>query len=284
MPPDRHPSRPPAVPYLGSYRRHVPVGLERLQENLLDWQRLPHIHRDAVAAVTCHAAGAWGWRATLTTVDGERRLLDLQLERRSHGFVVRVLEGHGAGTEIWTTAHTRAGEWIDLEVDFFVPEVQPAERAALAQRYAACWERLWDADVAMMVERQRQIDRRIDAAPSRERERLLGRRDALRLPMNFELAGRHFILVEVAGELLAFPQRCPHQLGPLTGAGLDEGVVTCPWHGYRFDVRSGENLSGGICRLSHRPLVTVGADGSVRVRASHSAGFGGREDGCVREG
>lgn len=34
---------------------------------------------------------------------------------------------------------------------------------------------------------------------------------------------------------------CPHQGGPL-GQGMLEGcVVTCPWHGWQFDVRSGQH-------------------------------------------
>lgn len=36
------------------------------------------------------------------------------------------------------------------------------------------------------------------------------------------------------------PAQCPHQGMPLDGARLDEhGVLTCPWHGYRFDVHDG---------------------------------------------
>jgi len=48
-------------------------------------------------------------------------------------------------------------------------------------------------------------------------------------------------LFNVEGTLYALDGICPHQGGPL-GKGLLEGhVVTCPWHGWQYDVRSGEH-------------------------------------------
>ncbi len=35
---------------------------------------------------------------------------------------------------------------------------------------------------------------------------------------------------------------CPHQGGPLGKGTLSQCVVTCPWHGWQFDVRTGEHL------------------------------------------
>ena len=55
--------------------------------------------------------------------------------------------------------------------------------------------------------------------------------------------------------LIAYPALCPHQLGPLALASIEEASVTCPWHGYRFDVRTGECLTGQACRLADRPSV-----------------------------
>jgi nitrite reductase/ring-hydroxylating ferredoxin subunit len=51
-------------------------------------------------------------------------------------------------------------------------------------------------------------------------------------------------LFNVAGEFFALDGVCPHQGGPL-GQGILEGeTVTCPWHGWQFNVCSGQ------CRLS----------------------------------
>ena len=34
---------------------------------------------------------------------------------------------------------------------------------------------------------------------------------------------------------------CPHQGGPLGKGALNGCVVTCPWHGWQFDVRDGQS-------------------------------------------
>ncbi len=48
-------------------------------------------------------------------------------------------------------------------------------------------------------------------------------------------------LYNVDGVFHALDGVCPHQGGPL-GRGVLEGcVVTCPWHGWQFDVRSGQH-------------------------------------------
>ncbi len=47
-------------------------------------------------------------------------------------------------------------------------------------------------------------------------------------------------LFNVDGELHALDGVCPHQGGPLGKGNLQGHVVTCPWHGWQFDVRNGE--------------------------------------------
>jgi nitrite reductase/ring-hydroxylating ferredoxin subunit len=46
-------------------------------------------------------------------------------------------------------------------------------------------------------------------------------------------------LFRVAGEIVAIENRCPHAGDPLSEGRLDGAIVTCPNHGWRFDVRSG---------------------------------------------
>lgn len=47
-------------------------------------------------------------------------------------------------------------------------------------------------------------------------------------------------LFNVDGELHALDGVCPHQGGPLGKGNLQGAIVTCPWHGWQFDVRNGE--------------------------------------------
>lgn len=48
-------------------------------------------------------------------------------------------------------------------------------------------------------------------------------------------------LFNVAGEVFALDGVCPHQGGPLGQGQLRGCIVTCPWHGWQFDVRTGQH-------------------------------------------
>lgn len=66
------------------------------------------------------------------------------------------------------------------------------------------------------------------------------------------LAGDRIVaLFNVDGAIFALDGVCPHQGGPLGKGALAGGIVTCPWHGWQFDVRSGQHqLSPSICQPS----------------------------------
>jgi nitrite reductase/ring-hydroxylating ferredoxin subunit len=47
-------------------------------------------------------------------------------------------------------------------------------------------------------------------------------------------------IFNVAGTFYAVENTCPHQGGPLGEGYLEEnGVISCPWHGWTFDLRTG---------------------------------------------
>lgn len=48
-------------------------------------------------------------------------------------------------------------------------------------------------------------------------------------------------LFNVEGQFYALDGVCPHQGGPLGKGKLDGCILTCPWHGWQFDVRSGQH-------------------------------------------
>jgi len=53
--------------------------------------------------------------------------------------------------------------------------------------------------------------------------------------------GRVLALFNLQGEFFAVDNTCPHRGGPLGEGHLDGDVVVCPWHGWRFDLRSGRS-------------------------------------------
>ena len=54
-----------------------------------------------------------------------------------------------------------------------------------------------------------------------------------------EVNGEQVALFNVDGEFFATTNTCPHRGGPLGEGFLEGDVVTCPWHGWRFNVKTG---------------------------------------------
>ena len=52
---------------------------------------------------------------------------------------------------------------------------------------------------------------------------------------------RELALFNVGGKFYATDNICPHRGGPLGEGMLEDKVVTCPWHGWRFDVTNGSS-------------------------------------------
>lgn len=54
---------------------------------------------------------------------------------------------------------------------------------------------------------------------------------------------RYVALCNVDGELHAFEDVCTHQFAHLSEGGLEGDRITCPLHGAKFDVRTGQPKS-----------------------------------------
>ncbi len=55
--------------------------------------------------------------------------------------------------------------------------------------------------------------------------------------------GRSIGLFHVNGSYYAIDDTCTHRGGPLSQGQCTGTEVTCPWHGARFDLTTGANLS-----------------------------------------
>jgi 3-phenylpropionate/trans-cinnamate dioxygenase ferredoxin component len=62
--------------------------------------------------------------------------------------------------------------------------------------------------------------------------------------MAVEIDDEPVCLVKVDGSIYAFTDNCTHISGPLNEGELDGEVLTCPWHGAQFNVRTGKVLRG----------------------------------------
>jgi nitrite reductase/ring-hydroxylating ferredoxin subunit len=57
----------------------------------------------------------------------------------------------------------------------------------------------------------------------------------------FVVGERIVALFNVDGTFHALDGVCPHQGGPLGKGALAGSIVTCPWHGWQFDVATGRH-------------------------------------------
>jgi nitrite reductase (NADH) small subunit len=56
--------------------------------------------------------------------------------------------------------------------------------------------------------------------------------------------GRRIAVFRLRDRFAAIDAECPHKGGPLSDGLVAEGCVTCPLHGWRFDLETGRALAG----------------------------------------
>ena len=238
----------------GTYRRRVGASVARIRENVLDWEHLPALHASSFAACELVDSDADGWRVRLVNAGSDApQILKLFMAPDTSAYRVVTEAGFGTGSEIRVAVTPRDAHMTDIVVEYHVPETDPDRLAMIGTAFVAIYERLWDEDEAMMVAREAALAPR-PRAPTRVD---LGPEAALQLPLAFALGNGRFRLVRHDGALVAHSLTCPHWLGPLDGAIDGEGAVTCPWHGYRFDVASGRSADGRGLRLATPPHVSI---------------------------
>jgi nitrite reductase/ring-hydroxylating ferredoxin subunit len=265
---------------LARYARRVAAPLERVWENVLDWEHLPWLHREAFCGIALEEDGAWGWRARVElpphgSVELRPRgassalVIEVRVDRAAREYHTRTLAGAGAGTDIVTRLGTPDAQHTDVSVEFHVPGVPEPARRALGEGYVRLYTRLWDQDEAMMTRREAQHAGRAPgpARPGPRPPFALGPLAALRqrAPLLVDVGPDRFRVLEHDGRWLAHATVCPHLGGPLDEAPLEAGAVVCPWHGYRFDCETGRGPAGQRCRLAALARVAVDAAGDARL-------------------
>ncbi|MBI3767750.1 MAG: nitrite reductase small subunit NirD [Deltaproteobacteria bacterium] len=81
----------------------------------------------------------------------------------------------------------------------------------------------------------------------------------------FEVGDKPIAVFNCDGTFYAIDDTCPHQGGPLGEGEVVGTVVTCPWHEWSYDVRSGVNTDDPTCKVSAYPVKVEGGDVLVAV-------------------
>ena len=154
---------------VATYRRTIHASLERIWENVRDWEHLPWLHRSSFSSIHLLAQTPDSWRAQITMPPANaprEAIIELQLDPANLRYWSRTLQGQGMGGEILTCLKPLAERMTDIVVEFRMPGVTTERAEALGAAYLRLYTRLWDEDESMMVRRQELIDtRRIGVEP-----------------------------------------------------------------------------------------------------------------------
>jgi len=246
------------------YKREVAASLERVWENVYDWEHLPWLHSEAFNAIEKLDSGDWGWRARVELAGESNAEIELIANRAACHYVARTIAGANAPSEIWTSLDPIADDRTAIEVEFCVQPMPEEALRKLGNGYVSLYTLLWDHDEGMMQTRESALINRPTASAEQSETLALGRLDEVRsrLPLLIEFAGRRFRIIELQGELVAHSAECPHRLGPLDDCRVTDGTIRCPWHGHQFDIRTGRSSDGRSLRLRSAPRVVVDATSS----------------------
>ena len=75
-----------------------------------------------------------------------------------------------------------------------------------------------------------------------------------------EVGGVDIFVANVEGSFYALSNKCTHVGGPLGEGKLTGNIIQCPWHGSKFDVRTGAVVGGPAQRPE--PTFEVRTEGS----------------------
>ncbi|MCA8987378.1 MAG: Rieske 2Fe-2S domain-containing protein [Planctomycetaceae bacterium] len=79
----------------------------------------------------------------------------------------------------------------------------------------------------------------------------------------YAVEGQMLALFRIGDEVFAMDGLCPHAGGPIGTGTLRKDVVTCPWHGWQLNVRTGQHCLSANIKANTFPVEI--RDGEVFV-------------------
>ena len=81
----------------------------------------------------------------------------------------------------------------------------------------------------------------------------------------FAVSGRMVAVFNEAGKYWAIDDFCPHMGASLAGGYMDDGIVTCPWHAWRFCIHNGQWCDNPRIKIDSFETRIEGDEVQVRV-------------------
>lgn len=80
-----------------------------------------------------------------------------------------------------------------------------------------------------------------------------------------DLPGCQVVLRNVGGNLIAIENACPHRGGPVGEGEIEGDTITCPWHGWSFNLNSGQSTMNPAAVVRLFPCRAEGDDVVIDV-------------------
>lgn len=77
--------------------------------------------------------------------------------------------------------------------------------------------------------------------------------------------GKLVAVFRVNGETFAIDDLCPHMGASLAGGYVENGIVTCPWHAWRFRLNDGAWADNPRIKIGCYPVRVDGDDVQIQI-------------------
>jgi nitrite reductase (NADH) small subunit len=77
------------------------------------------------------------------------------------------------------------------------------------------------------------------------------------------VAGKEVAVFRCGGDVFAIDDMCPHMGASLAGGHVENGVVTCPWHAWRFRLNDGTWADNPRIKIGSYPVRVEGDEVQV---------------------
>lgn len=82
----------------------------------------------------------------------------------------------------------------------------------------------------------------------------------------YEVEGRMVAVFNESGQYHAIDDFCPHMGASLAGGHVEQGVVSCPWHAWRFSICDGTWCDNPTIKIDHFEVQVV--DDQIQVKVA----------------
>jgi nitrite reductase (NADH) small subunit len=90
------------------------------------------------------------------------------------------------------------------------------------------------------------------------------------------LGNKWIALFRVEGHYYAIDDICPHMGASLSGGYLENDIVTCPWHAWRFRITDGTWADNPRIKIGCYPVRVVGDEVQIQLpKLPHDSKGGG---------